>query len=56
MLFYRQVIFMNYQLEMEKQIKSIKDEWPEIWLCDNLPDEYLIYEDGKFTPKEYKTL
>lgn len=37
-------------------LKSIKDEWPEIWLCDNLPDEYLIYEDGKFTPKEYKTL
>lgn len=37
-------------------LKSIKDEWPEIWLCDNLSDEYLIYEDGKFTPKEYKTL
>ena len=37
-------------------LKSIKDEWPEIWLCDNLPDEYLIYEDEKFTSKEYKTL
>lgn len=37
-------------------LKSIKDEWPEIWLCDNLPNEYLIYEDGRFTPKEYKTL
>lgn len=35
-------------------LKSIKDDWPEIWLCDRLPDEYLIIENGVFTPKVFK--
>ena len=35
-------------------LKSIKDEFPEIWLCDNLPKEYLVIEDNKFIVKQYE--
>ena len=35
-------------------LKSVKEEWPEIWLCDRLPDEYLIIEDEVFIPKVFK--
>ena len=35
-------------------LKSVKDDWPEIWLCDRLPNEYLIIEDEIFTPKVFK--
>ena len=34
-------------------LKSIKDEWPEIWLCDCLPDEYLVIENNEFVIKKY---
>ena len=38
-----------------KHIINIKEVYPEskadIWLCDNLPKEYLIIEDNKFIPK-----
>lgn len=33
--------------------KFIKDEWPEIWLCDRLPDEYLVIENNEFIIKKY---
>ena len=33
-------------------LKSIKDEWPEIWLCDCLPDEYLVIENNEFIIKK----
>ena len=33
-------------------LKSIKDEWPEIWLCDCLPDEYLVIENNEFVIKK----
>ena len=34
-------------------LKSVKDEWPEIWLCDCLPDEYLVIENNEFVIKKY---
>lgn len=33
-------------------LKSIKDEWPEIWLCDCLPNEYLVIENNEFIIKK----
>ena len=33
-------------------LKSVKDEWPEIWLCDCLPDEYLVIENNEFVIKK----
>ena len=33
-------------------LKSVKDEWPEIWLCDCLPDEYLVIENNEFIIKK----
>ena len=32
--------------------KSIKDDQPEIWLCDCLPDEYLVIENDEFVIKK----
>ena len=33
-------------------LKSVKEEWPEIWLCDRLPDEYLVIENNEFVIKK----
>ena len=36
-------------------LKDIEHEVKEhIWLCDNMPDQYLLIEDGKFTVKNIK--
>ena len=34
--------------------KTLNSEFPEIWLCDNLPKEYLVIEDNKFIIKQYE--
>lgn len=34
--------------------KSIKDEWPEIWLCDCLPKEYLVIRGNEFIVNKYE--
>ena len=34
--------------------KTINSEFPEIWLCDNLPKEYLVIEDNKFIVNKYE--
>ena len=34
--------------------KSIKDDWPEIWLCDCLPKEYLVIKDNEFIVNKYE--
>ena len=35
-------------------LKTIKDEWPEIWLCDCLPKEYLVIKDNEFIVNKYE--
>ena len=38
-----------------KSIMSLKDinqSFPDIWLCDNLPNQYLIIKDDKFIVKD----
>ena len=39
-------------VDLKKISPSIKNS---IWLCDNLPDEYLIYENGNFEVRENYT-
>lgn len=34
--------------------KSIRDDWPEIWLCDCLPKEYLVIENDEFIVNKYE--
>ena len=34
--------------------KSIREEWPEIWLCDCLPEEYLVIKDNEFIIKQHE--
>ena len=34
--------------------KSIRDDWPEIWLCDCLPKEYLVIENNEFIVNKYE--
>lgn len=34
--------------------KSIRDNWPEIWLCDCLPKEYLVIENDEFIVNKYE--
>lgn len=33
--------------------KSANPNIPDLWLCDNLPKQYLIIEDGEFIVKDY---
>ena len=33
---------------------NLPENMPDIWCCDNLPNEYLIIEDGEFLVKQYK--
>lgn len=33
---------------------NLSENISDIWCCDNLPNEYLIIEDGKFIVKQYK--
>lgn len=37
-------------------LKSIKNEWPEIWCCDCLPNEYLVIENNEFIIKKCNEL
>ena len=37
-----------------RNTKTLNSEFPEIWLCDNLPKEYLVIEDNKFIIKQYE--
>lgn len=32
---------------------NLPENIPDIWCCDNLPNEYLIIEDGEFIVKQY---
>ena len=34
--------------------KTINSDFPEIWLCDNLPKEYLVIENNKFIVNKYE--
>lgn len=40
---------VNSIVDLKKSIKSLKNS---IWLCDKLPYEYLIYNDGTFEVRE----
>ena len=39
-------------IDLKNLVSNLKNS---IWICDNLPDEYLIYENGKFESRENYT-
>ena len=41
---------INIKDELKKQYDDYNENYPDIWICDCLPREYLVIENDKFIP------